>query len=347
MQVAHTGHDEVRPRGGLRPRVLGLGLGLLVSCGGSPPPPPTAGTTGDATSSTSLVPSDGSTSTAADTTAGPDTGELDDGGWCGICPDAGAGAVEPPMLVRHALECPPCGNPVAFECDVVEQRCPVQERCMPWANDGGAAWNATRCSPIDPRAAGPGEPCIAIGSALSGLDSCGLGSMCWNVDPTTLEGECVAMCSAGPAMTLVCDDPGARCAVYNDGAIALCLPDCDPLAPSCAGDHRCVPTQAGAWVCVPGLARPSNAECEFVNVCAPGSACLVAGAGARCVGSSGCCTSICDVTAMDSCVDPQSCVHPFAPGEAPPERENAGVCASAPRPPADGWWPHWSLVARQ
>ena len=34
----------------------------------------------------------------------------------------------------------------------------------------------------------------ALGSAVSGVDNCAQGSMCWGVDPETLEGECIAFC---------------------------------------------------------------------------------------------------------------------------------------------------------
>ncbi len=37
------------------------------------------------------------------------------------------------------------------------QDCPEGEKCMPWANDGGGSWNATRCSPLDPNPSAVGD----------------------------------------------------------------------------------------------------------------------------------------------------------------------------------------------
>ena len=37
----------------------------------------------------------------------------------------------------------------AQECDMWTQNCPEGEKCMPWANDNGGAWNSSKCSPID------------------------------------------------------------------------------------------------------------------------------------------------------------------------------------------------------
>ena len=48
-------------------------------------------------------------------------------------------------------------------CDLWEQDCPEGEKCNPWANDGGASWNALRCVPIDPNPDGVGEPCTVSG----------------------------------------------------------------------------------------------------------------------------------------------------------------------------------------
>ena len=41
----------------------------------------------------------------------------------------------------------PDGGGATNECNQWVQDCPEGEKCMPWANDGGSAWNATRCRP--------------------------------------------------------------------------------------------------------------------------------------------------------------------------------------------------------
>ena len=81
-----------------------------------------------------------------------------------------------------------------FECDLLTQDCPIGEKCTPWSYDGGMAWNGTRCSPVVAMPGAPGDPCTVEGSPWSGLDDCAGGSMCWDADPRTGMGECVAQC---------------------------------------------------------------------------------------------------------------------------------------------------------
>lgn len=86
------------------------------------------------------------------------------------------------------------GASPAFECDPFLQDCPVNEKCAPWANDGGMEWNGTRCAPVAGTPGMPGDSCAVDGDPFSGLDDCELGSLCWDVDPATSEGQCVALC---------------------------------------------------------------------------------------------------------------------------------------------------------
>ena len=68
---------------------------------------------------------------------------------------------------------------------------------MPWANDGGDEWNATRCSPIADVPTQVGELCMVEGSGTSGIDDCDQGLVCWQVDPDTNVGVCHALCEPG------------------------------------------------------------------------------------------------------------------------------------------------------
>ena len=136
-----------------------------------------------------------------------------------------------------------------FECDIFAQDCPDGEKCMPWANDGGGAWNATRCTAVDDSAGQPGDECIVEGSGVSGIDSCDLGVMCWDVDPETNVGTCVAMCT-GDEANPICEDPATTCTIANNGAIVLCLPTCDPLLQDCGDDQGCYPID-DEWSCAP------------------------------------------------------------------------------------------------
>jgi hypothetical protein len=228
---------------------------------------------------------------------------------------------------------PPDGGGVAFECDLFAQDCPEGEKCMPWGNDGGT-WNATRCSPIADNPGQPGDECTVEGGAASGIDSCDLGSQCWDVDPKTNMGVCAAMCT-GDASNPICEDPDTTCSIANDGAIVLCLGVCDPIVQDCPEGQACYPV-AEDWVCGPDASGEMGTygdPCEFINVCDPGLMCLDASATPNCAGASGCCTEVCDITDPEGdaqCTgapDGQTCTPWYEEGTAPPGYEDVGACA--------------------
>jgi len=263
-------------------------------------------------------------------TVGPVTGGMTDTGGT-TAADSGSGADDVVFLLE------PDGGGVSFECDIFAQDCPEGEKCMPWANDGGGAWNATRCSPIDDNPGQPGDECTVEGSGTSGIDSCDLGSMCWDVDPKTNIGTCVAMCT-GDEANPICDDPDTSCAIANDGAIVLCLPACDPILQDCAEGQACYPIQ-DAWSCAPDASGETGVygdACEFINVCDPGYICLDAStvpAGQMCEGAAGCCTGVCDLTdpmgdaQCEGSAEGQTCQPWYEEGAAPPGYEDVGACA--------------------
>ncbi|MCA9653947.1 MAG: ribulose phosphate epimerase [Myxococcales bacterium] len=225
----------------------------------------------------------------------------------------------------------PDGGGPTFECDIFAQDCPEGEKCMPWASSGGT-WDATRCSPIDENPGQPGDECSVEGGGASGIDSCDIGSMCWDVDPETNMGTCVAMCT-GDSANPICEDPDTSCSIANDGAIVLCLPNCDPLLQDCAEGQACYPV-ADIWVCGPDASGEMGAAgdpCEFINVCDVGNICLDASAWPDCAGSIGCCSPVCDTTdPMGDAQCPgagQTCQPWYEEGNAPPGYENVGACA--------------------
>jgi hypothetical protein len=230
---------------------------------------------------------------------------------------------------------PTAGSGPTLECDVFAQDCPLGEKCMPWANDGGSAWNATRCSPLDPSPALPGEPCVAEGSGVSGTDDCAVASMCWDVDPDTLEGVCVAFCT-GTAADPMCADPTTVCLTANDGVLALCLPVCDPIVQDCIDDQACYPANTD-FVCVPDASGPDlgayGDPCEYINACDPGLFCASSEVVPGCAGAVGCCSEFCDLTAADAnaqcsgVVEGQECTPWYGEDQAPPLYEHVGACA--------------------
>jgi hypothetical protein len=207
--------------------------------------------------------------------------------------------------------------PADWSCDPFAQDCPVGEKCMPWASDGGDTWNATRCTSVADDPSQPGDPCNVEGSATSGIDDCDFGAMCWGVDPITLDGVCIELCQ-GAIENPVCTLPEEQCVIANDGALTVCLPTCDPLLQDCIAGNGCYPVN-DIFACYPEGAGAYADACESFNGCDPGL---------FCAGAAGC-SSLCDTAAGNpdaQCGMGQSCVSWYAEGTAPPGYENVGGC---------------------
>ena len=224
-------------------------------------------------------------------------------------------------------------TPPGQECDVWLQDCPAGEKCMPWANDGGTSWNSTRCSPLDPAPGGYGDPCTVVGSGSSGVDDCGLGLMCWDVDTDTLMGTCNELCSGCPDDSY-CNEAGNLCVITNDGFLPICLPGCDPILQDCPVGQGCYPVE-NAFLCAPdasGAGGQYGDACAYINVCDPGLVCLSSASVPGCAGP-GCCTEICDIT--DPSGDAQCsgeaagqmCQAWYPMGTAPAGYEDVGACS--------------------
>ena len=227
----------------------------------------------------------------------------------------------------------PDGGGVNIECDVWAQDCAEGEKCMPWANDGGSSWNATRCSPLDDNPGQIGDPCTVEGSGVSGIDDCDIASMCWDVDPETNMGTCVAFCSGSEANP-VCEDPTTSCVIANNGTLILCLPSCDPLLQDCQEGQACYNVN-DTFACAPDASLEMGVYgdgCEFLNVCDPGLYCANPEAVPDCA-SGGCCSPFCDFSdpeasaACPGAAGGQECVSWYEEGQAPPGLENVGACA--------------------
>ncbi len=277
-------------------------LTASVACGSTTSLPllggeTTGGDTGGSESSSSTAPQKEPEASSDETMGDPGSNFLGD-------PDAGAG----------------------FECSTWSQDCPAGHKCSHWASDGGSSWNATKCAPIVPDPDEIGEVCRVVGNGLSGLDTCVLGAMCWDVDPETNEGTCVELCS-GDESNPVCSDPDTRCAGRGP---FLCISTCCPLEQDCGEgqgcyaithDFSCGPDASGD---IGGYGDP----CEFINACDPGMVCLGASSIPDCNGSVGCCTPFCAVGSTScSLLDPElECAPWFDEGEAGPGLEHIGAC---------------------
>lgn len=212
------------------------------------------------------------------------------------------------------------------ECDQWAQDCPVGEKCSAYADNGGSAWNNTKCVAVYEDADQPGDDCTVEGSGVSGIDSCDKGSMCWSVDPSTNKGVCVDLCD-GNAEAPICES-GHSCAIANK-VLNLCLPFCDPLAQDCPNAELCIPSGQG-FVCVFDASGEEGQvfdPCEFGNVCDQGLYCLPPSYAAECdAAAGGCCLPFCDVKAPDCTGAGQMCLPWFDEGTAPPGYENVGIC---------------------
>lgn len=295
---------------------------LGVACGPAVegnPGPGSSGTTHDTTG-------DGTVSAGSTTTSPGTTGAVDPSTE-GITTDPPESSTGEPGC--NYLGCEP-DVPVAVECSLWEDECPQGEKCTPWANDGGIAWNATRCVPVAADPAGPGEPCHVEDATLSGLDDCEFGSMCWDADPETLEGWCISFCIS--EHTPSCEDPANVCKV-NEDVLALCFPGCNPLdTDPCPDGQGCYTNEGESFLCTAdasddggGLFEP----CAAPNDCDPGRVCVLSDTIAACTDAAeGCCSTWCDLYAPD-CPTDTACTPYFS--EDVPGLENVGVCVQAER----------------
>jgi hypothetical protein len=236
----------------------------------------------------------------------------DEGGTFIVDPETGCFGDLPDGVLAHCTEC-----------DFWNQDCPEGEACKPWANDGGDSWNAARCSPIDPDAGQLGDPCQVEGSAVSGFDSCDVGLMCWAVDADTLEGTCVQHC-AGTEFEPECANPDEACNIANDGYLPLCLPVCDPLAPTCGAGFGCYPGSHD-FVCLPEGARVEVDHAVHPE-CPPGSFMAPADLIEGCIDDQPCCTTFCEVGELDACGAGAECLPYF---ERPLPEIDLGYCSAA------------------
>ncbi|MCA9711938.1 MAG: ribulose phosphate epimerase [Myxococcales bacterium] len=258
----------------------------------------------------------GNTNPTTGMTSGMDSGE-ESGGSSG---NASVGFIEDPD-----------GGGIDFECDLWAQDCPEGQKCMPWANDGGSAWNATRCSDVDPNPGQPGDSCTVEGNGVSGIDTCDTAVMCWDVDGETNTGTCVAMCT-GDESNPSCDDPDTSCAIANDGAIILCLPNCDPVLQDCAEGQACYPI-GEIFTCAPdasGEMGGAGDPCEYINACDAGNFCGNPAANTTtCTdqGALGCCIPFCEVS-NNQCDNGEMCLNWYEMGMIPPGFEDTGFCTT-------------------
>lgn len=247
--------------------------------------------------STNWTVSDGTPTMATATLTGPGVSSTGD-----ACDIMGCGDLPPPIA----------------DCDIFAQDCPEGQKCVPYIDNGGSAWNALKCVMVIGTDE-PGDPCTSE-PASSGIDSCIKGSVCWIAD---VNGDriCVGLCTGSPDDP-VCDPPGF-CQFDAEAIFSLCAPFCDPLLQDCTvTGEACYPANQG-FFCVPnasGNGGQANDPCEFYNVCDKGMLCVEpALVGMGCPPDSlGCCTSFCKFPGGVCPNLDQQCVQYLDPMQLPP-----------------------------
>ena len=282
-----------------------LALFPLLAC--AQVDPSTAASSTTTVASTTTTPSDPTTTTA----------------------DHGTSAESTPT--EGFIMTPDHGGVNSLECDPFAQACPPGQKCVPWVNNGGSAWNATKCVDITGDGA-PGDPCFAPEGAAAGIDDCALGAICWDLDETD-HGTCIGQC-AGSSQTQICP-PKFSCSFGDDGVLNLCFRDCDPLLQNCPGGDTCIPPNLGGYhfTCLPdgsGEFGKTNDSCEFVNACDEGLVCIdPLDASSACDPLVlGCCQPFCELPDA-TCPNPdQQCVPFFDPmlPDIPPGYDKIGTC---------------------
>ncbi len=222
------------------------------------------------------------------------------------------------------LDCDYPDLPAIQECNTYEEDCPEGQKCMPWANDGGNAWNALKCVNVTGEGL-HGDPCTVEVDAVSGMDDCALHHMCWEVDLDTNMGHCISFCDGTPN-DATCDEPDTVCIMTNQNTLNICLPACNPLLQDCPEGEGCYPVNhnyACAPVGVPDEVGFEGDTCEYVVACQPGFSCMDAEQVPNCMSPS-CCTPFCDLTEQDPCPNPETqCIPVYEDNQNAP---NVGFC---------------------
>lgn len=257
------------------------------------------------------------------TTGTPGTGASTSGG--GMSGSSSGSASDP--TTGCGFICPTDGG-VSGECDPRVQDCPDGQKCTAVSPAPGEPWGVNKCIEIK-GSSGVGDPCDIEGGKYTGVDNCGEGLICLLSDDNGMGGVCVEFCDVSDNCP---NTMNAKCVVYNDGSLPICLASCDPLVQDCPEGQGCYNSAGDTFVCfkesaMPGEGMPGS-ECMYINQCQKGSFCAAVDAVANCpMGASGCCTPYCPVSGGDvPCQMGEMCVAFFEMGMAPPGYEDVGVC---------------------
>lgn len=307
------------------PSIILLGL-LLAACSDKSPAdgPTSAGDTGGATtggaSESASSATEGASASASASASDPTSASQTSPTTGGPDPSASGTTADSGVFLQ-----PPDGG-VAGQCDPMLQDCPSGQKCTAVSDAPGDPWGINVCVPLmgDSQV---GDPCDIENGKYTGLDNCDVGLICLLTDDEGLGGACVEFCDVNSN----CPKTGAKCVVYNQGSLPICLVSCDPLVQDCPEGQACYNSAGDQFVCfkesaMPGEGGPGS-TCTYINQCQKGSFCGAPDVVANCGAESGCCTPYCPVSGGSApCQQGEDCV-PFFDGGAPPGLEDVGVCA--------------------
>jgi hypothetical protein len=282
---------------------------FCAACGPPRLPATDEGGTESGDTTTSEVPSNPSTSSTSNTSGNANSSTTDT--------DTGDSDTDDTSLTFV-----PVYEMGGCECDPWAQDCPEGEKCVPYASSGDS-WDANKCVPVTGDQV-TGEACT-YGGLLEATDDCDATGICLDRDGDML-GTCHAFCEGTP------DDPECPdeelCEIAEDGTVALCVDQCNPLLQDCEQPLGCYWEDTG-FHCLPGGEWPIEDPCSDVNDCPAGHMCVEASLLPICVGDA-CCTGICELGLDDNlCLIPGSeCVPFFEQGAAPEGLEQVGLCLS-------------------
>ena len=211
-------------------------------------------------------------------------------------------------------------------CDPQAQDCPEGEKCTFYRDDANPG-GANKCVPVMGTAQA-GDPCMALDDDG---DTCDFGLLCWGTEPDNTTGACIELCDEQEQCST-----GDPCTITNGGALPMCLPVCDPLAPVCPFGWACYDDWdfSDTWFCDRDKSEALGQHgdpCETINGCDPGLICAVADVvdSDTCIssGASGCCTPVCDITDPITCPGAgEECIS-YYQGPPPPPYADVGMCA--------------------
>lgn len=202
----------------------------------------------------------------------------------------------------------------------LEQDCPDTEKCQPIGDDW---WTTSTCRAPAAESAAIGEPCNSEGT-FSGEDNCQAHATCWDIDPQTNVGTCVALCGGAPHAPIC--PPGTACALADPMWAAFCLPVCDPLIDDCTTGQACI-QMSETFACAPLDEQPvTNGEvCDAPNDCADGLVCVEASRLPSCAGER-CCTAVCNLDAPNCSPEAPNCTPALT--QSPAELAHVGLCSA-------------------